>query len=71
MPRKGGALQQKFMPCKGGALQQKFMPWWMHLQNPAKFILTAGQTNYITQATKLTENISNTEVLADKGLQQQ
>lgn len=37
------------------------------LGNPLEFILTPGQRNDITQAEKLTENISHTAVIADKG----
>ncbi|MBD0392208.1 IS5 family transposase [Wolbachia endosymbiont of Pentalonia nigronervosa] len=37
------------------------------LGNPLKFTLTAGQRNDITQAEALTENISNSVVVADKG----
>jgi transposase len=34
---------------------------------PLQFILTPGQRHEITQAERLTENISNTTVIADKG----
>ncbi len=37
------------------------------LGNPLKFILTAGQRNDITQADNLTQNIQDTEIIADKG----
>lgn len=37
------------------------------LGNPLKFILTAGQRNDITQAEALTENVTNSTVIADKG----
>ncbi|VVC46398.1 Ribonuclease H-like domain,Transposase, IS4-like,Transposase, Tn5-like, core,CAAX amino terminal [Cinara cedri] len=37
------------------------------LGNPLKFTLTAGQRNDITQAEALTENVSNSVVVADKG----
>ncbi|WP_265039251.1 IS5 family transposase [Wolbachia endosymbiont (group A) of Yponomeuta plumbellus] len=37
------------------------------LGNPLKFMLTPGQRNDITQAEALTENISNSTIVADKG----
>ncbi len=37
------------------------------LGNPVKFILTPGQRNDITQAERLTENLEDTIVIADKG----
>lgn len=37
------------------------------LGNPLKFALTPGQRNDITQAEALTENVSNSTVVADKG----
>lgn len=37
------------------------------LGNPLEFILTPGHRNDITQAEKLTENMSHTVVIADKG----
>lgn len=37
------------------------------LGNSLKFILTAGQRNYITQAGNLTQDVQNTTVIADKG----
>jgi transposase len=41
------------------------------LGNPLQFILTPGQRNDITQAESLTEKISHTTVIADKGYDSQ
>ena len=41
------------------------------LGNPLHFILTPGQRNDITQAVALTEKISHTTILADKGYDSQ
>lgn len=63
---KDGHDQEALGRSKGG-LTTKIHALVDGLGNPLKFILTDGQRNEMTQGEKLTESITNTILIADKG----